>query len=339
MESQDFDNQYMKSLSYDEQLSHLNSWLPDEPYIAVFGTSHSAGSCEHTRDGEQQFWLPEQEIWCNIVAQELGMPVVNFSVTGNFNLYILEQINQFLELDKRKNCVQVFAELRIAENTVNISHDSVMPWIIDNEQTVSKCINNIKIASLFITKWGRQCIEKHTTVDLWKTFTLEEQLTKQVAYLKGNSAAERKSMAKQFTSFSDCLEDNNDLVNAWNSFMTGFMKFQGQTFASHVRDLRMAYTMSTLFRISGIPFKWFCWDTKFKTNQYISENDIELFQEKCRQLLPGYNKDELTCFAQDGAQPAYLFDTAELPEQCDCGHQRESFHKWVANKILEEIKE
>ena len=92
-------------------LEELNKGLPDQPFIAVFGTSHTYGTC---KKGDQ-IVLKESDIWYSVLAKRMGMPVVSFAIPGNSNPRMQMQLMDFLEMENSKYCKHVFCEIRLSD--------------------------------------------------------------------------------------------------------------------------------------------------------------------------------------------------------------------------------
>ena len=93
----------VKVRNIDTSLEELNAELPDSSFLAVFGTSHSAGCCER---GDSTH-ISEQSTWHNLLANKWGMQSVNFAVPGNTNLRMQQQVLDFMDMDRSLSLIHI----------------------------------------------------------------------------------------------------------------------------------------------------------------------------------------------------------------------------------------
>lgn len=341
----------------------INSRLPDEKFIAVFGTSHSSGACD--RGGDDLF-INNEDVWATQLAEKMGVKVVNFSVPGTTNTFLMLRLMEFLQMEKSKNCTHVFFENRFAEMALELSFDkspfhpsTLMTYYetglvaLGNEVGISKFTIDNLVPDYYSNDREKQkfhnIIKSIENVFFWRIplVSSDERL--------------RETLNKHRSTFETEIsalipEDQRD--TAWDEFVENIVKYKTVFRTLHhggltlkTRDLVSLASAGMMVKARGINFNWFCWDTKpvspmkrFKNTlnhnpDFYERHGISTADELndginnlLENVYPFLFEDEIKSLTK-GATATYLYEFGDLPECCNCGHQTESFHSWVAEKI------
>lgn len=281
--------------------------LPKKPYMAVFGTSHSSGCCE--KNGYAL--LDHNDIWCNVLAKRRELEVVNFSIPGNDNSQMLNQLTQFLDLpgQYRQNCKLIIAESRVGAFQGKFPKD----LFTDHKNPIER--GGLQLGGGYDFRYQ----------------TIENEL-----YIHYAIGKVQKDYYKKI------LEDSihpdwqpQDISPAMLNMLKDIVRIHELTRVSSevnfYEDYANINTMRVLSKIGNVPFYWFCWDEKGKNinTDYVTkfyERHTDLFEAQI--LYPNLKRVIRT---EVGKQ-------FELENQCDCYHNNEVIHAWVADRIDNELE-
>ena len=281
--------------------------LPDEPFIAVFGSSHTHGDC---RRGESQH-IAKDQIWTSLLSKSLGIRVVNFAVPGNDNRVITQQIIDLFEQPGSENCRLIIAEVRYGATNIDFSHSIFADLNVQPKYIVSP----LWAGTDFETTWWKQ--EVFTQIALGK-------LNQQYA----------RSIAAKAMNIKDHSQAPQQAVDVLLSAADGFNKIWGTGHMPLIYDLQSIRTMMALADAKGVPFKWFCWST---TNMFRNNNSRQIhdiFEKTTRvfdSIIPEFEDTVVKGFEK-------IFGESEYSSTlCECKHNNEVLHSWVADQIQPNI--
>lgn len=307
-------------LTRQELFDKQNGLLPETDFIAVFGTSHTHGSCHDLSTNKKD--LPEDLTWGSQLGQLMNMPVMNYGVPGTSNLAMLQQVHDFLLLPRSKNCRQIIFENRIAEWTTRLPGE----FHADFSSFVPDVFYPELMAGRSVT--GKSVREKNRTLSrkfnarIVINSTLDEFLENctKTAYAIG------------------LFEPGQEIPPYFKEMMVKqretFINFYGSFSIHYLDDFYLIRSMIDACRLAGIPAKWFCWDNHLggRMNERNYDILVDIFESTC-DLFDHQIKE-----FKYGSLDTYMKEFKESPPRCDCGHQKPEYHNWVANKIYHEMR-
>jgi hypothetical protein len=205
-------------------VTEQNEYLPDTPFVTIFGTSHSYGCCI---DGEKDF-VENDQIWVN----KIGRPTVNFSAPGTTNKRILHTFQDFLELPNHKNSDTIIVEARLADRTYNVGGD--LPGGEKTFADIAATNNFLSSAKPFGGQnWYQKLCINMPTFDKRKNKSQED--------------------------IAQLADHQPHVIEIVNNIREG-AQAQSISVLNVAEDLMRIRTMQTLAKLSGKKFYWFCWD-------------------------------------------------------------------------------
>lgn len=287
----------------------VKSRIPGQDFIAVFGTSHTAGRCE--LENKKYTHIDESYRWANIVGDSLGLPIVNFAIPGNTNEVIVQQLIDFFEdEDFHRNCKLVLAELRLGDISGRYFFDTFaedypyppipdVPFIAGNFG--QHWLDNV--SGSFVPKTDKEYLEKL----VWTTNDLE--------FKNGVPTEARNQMKRIIDVYCETALCSSQKI---------------------VEDILHTRTITHICNANGVPFRYFNWDLNkislsgkyFEKTKHVINDLYNLEQYNFKKLMPNVN---VACPIGIGNE---LWNTTE----CECGHRNHVVHQWVAENIVEELK-
>lgn len=315
----------LKFKTREEKLSDLAELLPDGDFIAVFGTSHTSGICKR---GDSEA-ISHDDIWASIVGNNLGLKVFNASNPGNDNETIIQQMIDFLEIPgASERCKHIICELRVAEGTTRFGRDLLGSFDILRRAEFVPQLTNSYAGPKIEGKNSDGGLIGHITV----ADKLLSRLTTSFLKLKKN---EQIQLLQTMV-----LDINQPVVSAMHDIvidiLNGFSNYENISMLPFIKDYNHIRTMSALSRSNGIKFNWFCWDEhaqfsdpsdEYKVVKSAFNQTSDVFQCEIQSLKGSAH----TNFVRNNSN-AIFKDTL-----CECGHQNELFHKFVASSIVQEL--
>lgn len=295
--------------------------LPDVPFIAVFGTSHSYGSCQF--DGKTE--IEENEIWATVVGKQLGYPVVNFGTPGISNFTIIQQILDFLNIENSKNCVLALLEVRQRERLFILSADVGNPAF--------KILKHNFQPELVSGKYYRMSDKFKNTHSISILQKVDTSIPVFNDVSKNEEVYERILRARTF------IEDEiipNSILTSLNTRAAFEREFNIGSISQQSRDLYHIRTMVDILKLRNIPSKWFTMDL-FIGKKDENEKEYDTLLEKFGNISEFSNN--VVGSLKYGAYHMYEKEKKQTPPICDCGHYRPDFHQWVATKVYKEVKD
>lgn len=339
-------------LSPDEKKYRLDNLLPEHDYIAVFGTSHTFGSCQH----QGKIMIPESHNWTNVLEKNLGMPVLNMGYPGIDNETLVDMLGTFLELPRSQYCRYVLMESRFGEASIKFGLDVfpgfpenfVAGWNNQNPLTEDLVSTKFFSKGVFHDQIPQNEAGTRKTADgfyfeSWRGSLPPVDVVYKQPVTIDNNFLFRLALVSDNKRMREILEKNR---STWNNaddeyidqmmiYKKSLDKFERTSLSSFFRDYRYMRLAGRLCKYKGIPFNWFCWDAKPDIQK--AEEVSDQFWEKINRELPDFNQYEIEKFNK-GATVAYLMEHKELPEKCECGHNMPPTHKYVAENIEQAIR-
>ena len=285
--------------------------LPDQPFIAVFGTSHTSGSC---RQGPNQT-IKNGQYWTDIVSKNTGLCVVNFSIPGNNNATILEQIISLLEQPGWENCKLIISEIRWSDSQVSICHSVFAPF------------NNTRKELMSPSLWGGHDhkrpwwnITAYSNIVMTK---MNHEYARRIVHTAMNLRSEESPPEAAVNLLVESSLAGGKIIH------TGHQQL--------IDDIRNIRAMSAIANAHKIPFLWFNWS---HMNLYSHDSaDVVFLKEIFKKTTKVF--DSMTENLYPSVEKAYVkeFGTARYRNTlCECNHNNEEVHAFVAEKIYPEIQ-
>lgn len=357
----------------------MNEVLPDTKFIAVFGSSHSFGSCRK----DKAFMLDDNQVWIDNLAQQMGIPVINCSLPGSSNDQLIDMITTFLELPRcKKYCQHIIMEARFCESATDISkdraHKSLFPDNIYDEELWQEKFNlneELLISKHFVKKLFHDNLSNRKVVNAqgWHfnsempddqrtgriishPITLTTRLLQRFAWM-GNPDRQRDQIIGALENMG---AHNADItltpeMEAWVQEFMQFgnlkRKYEIKSLKHWMHDYKQLKVAGKLINANGIGFNWFCWDAKTTIDSKREVSKIDSKHQRNGQdalndiITEAFERSDPESVKYEikslnkGAVVHYLEDTGDLPPSCDCGHQNEVMHKWVSQNIYKFIKD
>ncbi len=330
----------------------VNDSLPAEPFIAVFGSSNTYGSCKRDEDGTNI--IARHMTYVGQLASKLNMPVINLGVPGVINTELIQLICEFLYLPKvKQHCKHIIAEVRYCESTTMLSPDCFGKSY--GEPYFKWWLNEVneKLTSQLLRTRDIEC-----ALFLDKVATLDPSMLDNDGFLKKNTKNFKNKYSKMFV-INELAKripritkfDHSNLTNMFSIPVKPFGPDRTQISACHsladlnniynksvahlMDDLVKIFSMQAVVNASGIEFNWFTWPAKQYLSELGTDNKKEFLSRVHHQFYRLF-ESEFKAF-EHGAAAGYLYETGELPDQCECGHNTEILHTWIAEKIVLEL--
>lgn len=322
--------------------------LPDNDFICVVGTSHTYGEC--VRDGSDR--LNIDDLWTSHIENETGIEVINFGRRGLTNNDMVHLIGFLSKSQKVKNlCKMIIIECRFLEPS--------MPWDFRKYTLMKHATGGNKhFYDILMDRdgkinsppwWDSRFTQSITDIDFDNFVSRRERrfplppgwvpnLKENIKELViGNIMSHNNELPKKIPFISDIalFEELVDFFVTYNNMCKNSL--------SHIfQDCNYIQSMIDIVELMEIPVKWFCWDTYTQEPYFASEELLDDSRlHKMREMISETHSIfdyEFNSFL-GGAKYQYIMEFGDYPEECDCGHQQEPYHKWIADKTIKEIKE
>lgn len=299
----------MDQFNYDTLLSKI----PDGDFIAVFGTSHTAGCCE-IENGKYTH-IKQEYTWSHQVTQALNMSYVNFAVPGNTNQIITQQIIEFLELPNvKERCKLVLVEARFGDISGEYWFDLFADYY--NEGHGACAIPKI-----------------HLLGGAWEPSWRSKISGQFVPKAKKDYATELVRSCNP-DDFGEYVPE--PAVEQMQQIIEVYCKKALSSCENMVRDLLEIRTMRALCESNNIPFKYFMWDMNkisYSSVYYSQIKEVldalyDIERNSIKNLYPNVNEVGPKILGTE------VWDTTD----CECGHRNHVVHEFVANEIIEELR-
>jgi hypothetical protein len=318
----------LKFKTREDKLSELSQYLPDGDFIAVFGTSHTSGVCKR---GDSEA-ISREDIWAEQVGAALGLPVFNASMPGNDNDTIVQQMIDFLDVPgARERCKRVICELRIAEGTTRMSRDLLGDFgVFRRAEFVPQLTNCYSVPAKTVVDPEDGGLVGHTTI----TDKLLVRLP---------TSFKRQDKKRQYQLLLDMLPDIIDtpapsMYDVVMDVLDNFINYENISMLPFIKDYNFVKTMNAIWRWNGIPFNWFCWDEHAQFGD--PTDDFKVVRSAFKQVTDVFDTEVklLAGSAHKHCSKSLPSDTKFSDFNCECGHQNEVMHKFVAEQIIKEIQ-
>ena len=318
----------LKFKTREEKLSDLAEFLPDGNFIAVFGTSHTSGICKR---GDSEA-IAHEDIWASIVGSELNLEVVNASNPGNDNETIIQQLIDFLDMPGvLERCKHIIGELRVAEGTTRFGRD-----LFGNLEILRRAEF---VPQLTNSYFGPKLEARDSDGGLVGHITVADKLLSRLT----TSFLKLKKKEQMQLLQSMVLDVNQPAVGAMHDIVMdilhSFSNYENVSMLPFVKDYNHIRTMSALCRAHNIGFNWFCWDEHAQFEDPTEE--YKVVKSAFKQTTDVFDTEVVSL-----AGSAHKHFVKSLPPDvkfsdfnCECGHQNEGMHRFVADNIINNIKE
>ena len=312
--------------SREEKLSELSERFPSGDFMAVFGTSHTSGICKR---GDSEA-IAHEDIWAEIVGDSLGLPVLNASNPGNDNETIIQQMIDFLEIPgAASRCKHIMCELRVAEGTTRFSRDLLGSFDILRRAEFVPQLTNSYMGPDKEVRSSDGALVGHVTV-------ADKILTRLTTSFLKLKKKEQMELLQGMV-----LDINQPVVSSMHDIVLeilhSFSNYENVSMLPFVRDYNYIRTMSALCRGHGIPFNWFCWDEHAQFEDPTEE--YKVVKSAFKQTTDVFDTEFPSL---DGSAHRHFIrnvkDIKFSDVLCECGHQNEVFHKFVAERIVRDVE-
>jgi len=306
---------------YADTLAELNKQLPEEKFIAVFGTSHTSGNCVRG----DKISLEKSDFWTTHVGDVMGTPVINFSVSGNDNPNMIQQMIDFLLLPGSSNCIQVVCETRLAQPAFRISRD-----LLNDFTDLRRNAFEQQLTSGY--DWNdpdiTQVKYKRNTVDDKLMLRLPNSLLKMgFDYLK--NYVTKLNPSQRYDIDPEVFDKIVEQIEQFDKHTIVTMKLV-------IEDYQQIKTMASLCKLRGVKFNWFCWDD----HSLISNKDVDYRVVKRAFIQTSDIFDSEISGLEESAIRKFkdsINSTDVTKYKCECGHYTEEVHQFIADAVLESI--
>lgn len=285
--------------------------LPAEPFIAVFGTSHTSGVC---RQGDKPA-LDKSQFWTDIISRNTGIRVVNFSIPGNTNATMLEQIISLLEQPGWKNCKMIIAEIRWMDTQMSICHSVFAPF---NSNRKELMIPSLWGGHDHNQEWWRQVTYSNIAMSKM-SHAYAERIVHTAMNLPSNESAPTPAV--------DMLVEGSIAVSKITH--TGHQQL--------IDDIRSIRAMAAIATTHAVPFLWFNWTYMSLASH--DNPDVVVLKEIFKKTTRVF--DSMTESLYPSVEAAYVKEfgaSGWRDTLCDCRHNNEEIHAFVAERISPEIQ-
>jgi hypothetical protein len=319
--------------------------IPDHEFICVLGTSHTYGQCHLGKS----YRLDNREIWTSHIERYTGIPVLNFGVRGISNEDMTMLLIELLKIDKFKNnCKHVITENRVMEN--NFAFDFKKHYYSDEHEDYIR--DDIKLSDDFIyfPIYVKSCMfENSDMIDALDYKIKYYEPTHRFPLYPGegtsrNTEQTKKSILGAVEQVNRVITNKNnpyklsdtELNMMLNYFMT-HNELWKYSMAHIMNDLKFISTMNMMCSLANIPYNWFCWDNYMQKPYFTDDVVAQSTIDNISNIVDVFDY-ELTNM-RGGSRYRWFAEMPDWPEECDCGHQGASYHEYVANKVIENIRE
>lgn len=308
-EEKNYDTNFGRPRSQEE----IASLFPEGNFIVVFGTSHTSGCCEK---GEFTH-IDVEDRWCNIVADHYGLPVVNLSLPGNYNRFIVQQVIDFLELpDVKERCNLVLLEARTGDLAGKYYFDLFADEPHGGIPVNRHIVNSDLIKGI---SWMDAIVGPFVPIKQNKD-----------SYVRGLILSANPNFGSLEMVPTPAVEQMQNIIS---TFASTVLLSQQQA----VEDMLDIRIIQHLITSRGIPFRFFVWDPMKIGNGKYYQKTRQVYDELYN--MNKYIVKGLYPNATDAACREVGNSKWNIDWDCDCGHRDEGAHKWVASKIIDELKE
>jgi hypothetical protein len=327
---------------YWETLKSENYQFPDEPFILLFGSSHSTGIC---RRGDSNRIDRDRE-WGRQLESKSGIKVVNLSFPGINNHSIQAQIIDIYNVQGFKNCIGAVLEMRVSE--------SILSWGVDRElwdrreETSAK--KNKPISHKFSTSLNRSYYFNNEN-KVYRGHGQSSNVFDSVFYLRtgvvSDDTWQKQLVENQLQNHMEWANQSDEnfvapaKIKDWVAYMKLHRDLNLKNSVDLINSLSQIHGCIKLLESNGVPAWWFCWDewghNSKSMTQFLIEKIFESSDVMHSALTGFYDLDKGNFGATKSFVEIYGIDRIRQLE-CECGHLTEEFHDWVADQVYNEIK-
>lgn len=227
----------------------LKSFFPEDEFVLVIGTSHTAGACR-TKTATH---IPAELTWPGLLEKKMGIKVVNIATPGNHNPIMVQQLLDVFDLGVMDRCSAVIVESRNGDSAGRLCSDTLMeedifsrfsdkatfnwPHLMDGRLFHSNINQNVDVKPYKKSALGRLLIRYDPNADL------------------------QEGDIETILGFP--FRDNVPpwAIKEYESNKENRLKFYHTSVHSLIDDLNAVRTMQTLCRTNSIKFGWFWWES------------------------------------------------------------------------------
>jgi len=279
--------------------------VPIKPFMIVLGTSHTNGDCEegdvhlHTLESGKRVNLVQKTAY-ERVAEELGLEIVQFGLSGCGNIDLLEATNELLTRGFfNDNCKLFVLEPRSIDSTVKLPEEffdtSLSPtWFLDNGESIST-----------LQSWGPRRVDDINSPRAPVIQQIGKEVNVNIEY--PNSYYKERYPNAEINLIKKARE-----VHIFSATST-LQVYQNFIYIDAIKNIATS---------NGINFKWQTW------------NLPEVLIKTVKHMLPDSNLFDYfvgeICPQNGHAKANKLF--------CSCGHYNEKGHIYWYDNIIRYMK-
>jgi len=231
----------------------LRSFFPEDEFVLVIGTSHSAGACRTKNTTHIQVELT----WPGLLEKKTGRKIVNIATPGNHNSIMVQQLLDVFDLGVMDRCSAVIVESRNGDGAGRLCSDTMM-----EEDLYSRFADKDTFDWPYLTD-GRLFCQHINQIDAKPD--KRSALGKLLIRYDHNADIQDGDIE---TILGFPFRDNvpSWVIKEYESNKENRLKFYHTSVHSLIDDLSAIRTMQTLCRTNGVKFGWFWWEsTSFQT--------------------------------------------------------------------------
>lgn len=280
--------------------------FPSKPFLAILGTSHTAGDCV---EGKFQ---SVNNVYGKQLANKLGLEFVNLGYPGASNNELLQISNELVEYNLLKNCKLFLLEPRLGTGSLEISKDPVLEYYSDKQWQ-----NDDMVYPLFFNTM-------HLAMPGAKVTTDRHYMSFMAGSVVDDSSVQQKLGSK--ISKTELTDFTNYIKNK--------IYYESQTGLRKINDMTTILSIKNIVLGAGVDdFGWLVFDgapayhslTDSLYNSYLP-------LRYCPSNSFSYHKLNIISYIEEKYSAEFVESN-----RCECGHYNQTIHDIIANILYESL--
>lgn len=290
--------------------------FPQVPFLAILGTSHTAGDCV---DGNNE---KVKSSYGELLAGRLGLEYVNLGLPGASNAELLQIANELVALQLLDNCHTFLLEPRLGTGTLEISRDPVLDYyhndLFHNNKIVHPTLVNTEHFAALMKSHQPTSSQNYISIMAGSKVDLELIKDKIAGGFPENIANVDDYEFKRFVNF---IKDK--------------IYYESQTSHRKLTDMTTIHSIKHIIMGAGISsFGWL--------NFNGAPAHHPMIQDIYRHYLPLKHCPEGSCSKRDVSIISYISENYPQSfiemNQCECGHYNQQVHEIIAKILYESLQ-
>lgn len=292
----------------------LDLQIPDAPFLAILGTSHTAGDCD---DGVS---TQVEHTYGKLLADKMGLEYVNLGMSGASNFDLLEIANELTAYDLLKNCKMFLLEPRLGGGTMNISRDPLLEYYNND---IFQDYDHI-YPSLLMTEHFSDIAEKYMPTVSYGYFSI----------WNGSDLSDARVRDRISGGYADNIKHvSNTEFSEFTKYLKQKVYYEAGTCYNRIHDLTVIQSIKNIVGVSN--FGWL--------NFSGAPAHHPLIEDIYKYNLPYGELPEDATNRRNLSIITYITEnySAEFINQneCRCGHFNQKVHQLIADILYERIDE